>query len=230
MYLDTWGNVLTSSFQNLWYGVIAFVPNLLVSVIIFLVGWLIGSVLGKWVAQLLRAVKMDNALREVGTDDLLAKAGFRLNIGAFIGGLIKWFVIIVFLVAALEVLGLSQVTEFLRMVVINYLPNVVAAVLILGVAALIADALQRVIAGSARAAGISSAGFLGGLVRWAVWIFAVLAALAQLGVAPRIIEILITGVVAMLALAGGLAFGLGGREAAGKYVDKLRSEITHHRE
>jgi small-conductance mechanosensitive channel len=230
MYLDTWGNVLTSSFQNLWYGVIAFVPNLLVSVIICLVGWLIGSVLGKWVAQLLRAVKMDNALREVGTDDLLAKAGFRLNVGAFIGGLIKWFVIIVFLVAALEVLGLSQVTEFLRMVVINYLPNVVAAVLILGVAALIADALQRVIAGSARAAGISSAGFLGGLVRWAVWIFAVLAALAQLGVAPRIIEILITGVVAMLALAGGLAFGLGGREAAGKYVDKLRSEITHNRE
>ncbi len=229
MTVQLWANVLTSSFQNLWYGVIAFLPNLLIALIIFLLGWLIGSILGKWVAQLFRALKVDNALREVGTDELLAKAGFRLNIGAFLGLLVKWFVIIVFLVAALEVLHLNQVTDFLRVVVQNYLPNLVAAALILAAAALIADALQHLVSGSARAAGISSAGFLGSLVKWAVWIFAILASLAQLGVAARLIEILLTGVVAMLALAGGLAFGLGGREAASRYIERLREEVGSRR-
>jgi small-conductance mechanosensitive channel len=144
--------------------------------------------------------------------------------------LVKWFVIIVFLVASLEVLHLTQVTDFLRIVVENYLPNLVAAALILAVAALIADALQHLVSGSARAAGIPSSGFLGSLTKWAVWIFAILAALAQLGVAERLIEILLTGVVAMLALAGGLAFGLGGREAASRYIERLREEVaSHHR-
>ena len=229
MTAELWANVLTSSFQNLWYGVVAFLPNLLIALIIFLLGWLTGSILGKWVAQLFRALKVDNALREVGTDEVLAKAGFTLNIGHFVGALVKWFVIIVFLVASLEVLHLNQVTDFLRIVVENYLPNLIAAALILAAAALIADVLQRVVAGAAAAAGVSSAHFLGGLIKWAVWIFSILAALAQLGVAARLIEILLTGVVAMLALAGGLAFGLGGREAASRYLDKLRAEITHHR-
>ena len=228
MTVDLWANVLTSSFQNLWYGVIAFLPNLLIALIIFLLGWLVGSILGKWIAQLFRALKVDNALREVGTDELLAKAGFRLNVGGFIGLLVKWFVIIVFLVASLEVLHLNQVTEFLRVVVQNYLPNLVAAALILAVAALIAEVLQKLVAGSVRAAGIHSAGFVGSITKWAVWIFALLAALAQLGVAARLIEILLTGVVAMLALAGGLAFGLGGRDAAEKYISRLKEEMSHH--
>ena len=228
MTVDLWANVLTSSFQNLWYGVIAFLPNLLIALIIFLLGWLVGSILGKWIAQLFRALKVDNALREVGTDELLAKAGFRLNVGGFIGLLVKWFVIIVFLVASLEVLHLNQVTEFLRVVVQNYLPNLVAAALILAVAALIAEVLQKLVAGSVRAAGIHSAGFVGSITKWAVWIFALLAALAQLGVAARLIEIVLTGVVAMLAIAGGLAFGLGGRDAAEKYISRLKEEMSHH--
>src|SRR3990167_6546462 len=100
MVLNTWGQVIISSFQNIWFGVISFLPNLLADIIIFLVGWLIGSVLGKWVSQLIRSLKIDNALREVGTDEALSKAGIHLNIGAFIGGLVKWFIIVVFLVAA----------------------------------------------------------------------------------------------------------------------------------
>jgi small-conductance mechanosensitive channel len=228
MQLDTWGQVIISSFQNIWFGVISFLPNLLAAIIIFLVGWLVGSVLGKWIAQVIRSLKIDNALREVGTDSALSKAGIRLNAGAFIGGLVKWFVIVVFLVASAEVLGLQQITGFLRTIVLAYLPNVIVAALVLVIAAMIAEALQKIVAGSAMAAGVPSARFLGNLAKWAIWIFAILVALSQMGIGAEIINILVIGVVSMLALAGGLAFGLGSRDAAGRYVEKISREISHH--
>jgi small-conductance mechanosensitive channel len=229
MLLQTWGQVLTNSFQNLWYGVISFVPNLLVAIVIFIFGWLIGTILGRWVEQLIKSLRVDKALEEVGTDELLARAGFRLNAGAFIGGLVKWFIIIVFLLASVEVLGLVQVSDFLHQIVLGFLPNVIVAALVLLVAAVLADALQRVVTGSAMAAGITSAKFLGGIAKWAIWIFALIAALLQLGVAVVLLQTLFTGLVAMLALAGGLAFGLGGRDAAARYIEKLRDEVGARR-
>ncbi len=228
MSLDQLGEVLRESFFDLWYGVINFVPRLLVALIIFILGWLIGSILGRWVSQIVKSLKVDQAFEQVGTDEVLARAGFRLNAGAFVGNLIKWFVIVVFLIASVEVLGLTQVTDFLRTIVLGFLPNVIVAALILLVAALIAEALQKIVAGSAAAAKISSAKFLGGITKWAVWIFAILAALLQIGIAPALFQTIFMGLVAMLALAGGLAFGLGGREAAGRYIEKLRQEVGSH--
>jgi len=151
-------------------------------------------------------------------------SAFSLNSGAFLGMLVKWFFILVFLVAALEVLGLTQVTMFLTAVVLGYLPRVIVAVLILLVAAVIAEAAQRLVAGSARAANMRSANFLGSIARWAIWIFAILAALDQLGVTP-FVQTLFTGVVVALALAFGLSFGLGGQQAASRFIDKMQSEI-----
>jgi hypothetical protein len=220
--------VLVSSFQNLWWGLISFVPNLLVAVIIFVLGWLVGSILGKWVAQVIQSLRIDQALQGIGAGQLMSRAGFRLNAGAFIGGLVKWFVIIAFLVASMEVLGLQQVNDFLQQIVLGYLPNVIVAALILVVAAVIAEALQRVVVGAALAANLPSAALFGGITRWAVWVFAFIAALLQLGVAVVFLQTLFTGIVAMLALAGGLAFGLGGRDAAARYLDKLRKDISHH--
>ncbi|MEK7650886.1 MAG: hypothetical protein AAB364_03425 [Patescibacteria group bacterium] len=228
MFLDTWSNVLSASFQNLWWGVISFIPNVLVAVIIFIFGWLIGSVLSRWVAQIIRALKIDNALESIGTGDLVSRAGFRLDTGRFLGELVKWFVVVAFLVASAEVLGLHQVTEFLRGIVLGYLPNVVIAALILILAAIIGEAMQKFVTGSAKAASMPSAALAGGIARWAVWLFGFIAALLQLQVAVVLLQTLFTGLVAMLALAGGLAFGLGGRDAAARYLDKLRHDIGGH--
>jgi len=229
MLIDQWSQAITSSFNNLWYSVPLFILNLLVAVIIFLLGWLVGSVLGRWVAQLIKALKVDKALSEVGTDDLLARAGFRLDAGAFVGGLVKWFIVAVFLLASFDVLGLSQVTMFLREIIGGFLPNVIVAALILLVAAVIAEALQKIIAGSAMAAGVTTAKFLGGLTKWAIWIFALLVALSQVGIGRDIIVIVLQGVIYMLALAGGLAFGLGGKEAASRSIEKIREEMGSRR-
>lgn len=227
MLLQTWQEVFVRAIQDISAGIIGYTPKLFVAVVIFILGWVAGAIIGRIIAQLIKAVKIDNALREAGLEDVFNKAGFTLDSGKFLGGLIKWFIIIIFLVASLEVLELTQVTEFLQVVVLTYLPNVIAAVLILLVAAVVAEFMQNIVTGSAKAAEITSARFLGSVARWAIWIFAILAALGQLNVASEFVGTLFTGIVIALSLAFGLAFGLGGQEAAARYIEKLRKDIPH---
>lgn len=220
---------MVASFQQLWTGVIGFIPQLVVAIIIFIVGWVIAMALDRVVAQIFRALKVDRALESIGFEEPLARAGWQLDSGAFIGALVKWFVVIVFLVAAVDVLGLTQVNIFLSDVVLVYLPKVIVAAIILVASAVLADITQRVVTGSARAAHLPSAGFLGGVSKWAIWIFAILAALFQLGIAGPLVQTLFTGAVAAISLAVGLSFGLGGKEAAEKFIARLRSDIMDNR-
>lgn len=225
MVFTTWADVLSQSFSNLFYGLVAFIPNLVVAVVIFIVGWLVGVGLGRVVAQIVNALHVDQALKPTGIERLLSRAGFTLNTGKFLGWLVEWFFIVVFLVAALDVLHLTTVNLFISEVVLGYLPQVIVAVLILLVAAVVADAAERVVTGSAKAASLHAAGFLGTVARYAIWIFALLAALAQLNVATAFVQTLFTGVVIAVSLAIGLAFGLGGQASASRYLEKLQSEI-----
>lgn len=225
MTIATWSDVLSLSFKNLWLGVLGFVPNVIVAVIIVLLGWGIGSLLGRVVFQIIKAIKIDEALRRAGVEDFLAKGGLNLNSGSFLGGLVRWFVILVFLVGAFEVLHLSQVTLFLKDI-LNYLPQVIVAVLILIAAGLVADAMKKVVVSSAMTAEVSSAGFLGTVTKWTIWIFAILVALSQLGIASGFIQTIFTGLVVALSLGLGLAFGLGGQESAGRLIEKMGKEMS----
>jgi hypothetical protein len=228
MIISTWSEVLSLSFRNLWLGVVGFVPNLVVAIIIVLLGWGIGVLLGRVINQIIKAIKIDEALRKAGVEDFLNKGGLNLNSGAFLGGLVRWFVILVFLLGAFEVLNLSQVTLFLKEI-LNYLPQVIVAVLILIAAGLVADVMKKIVMSSAMAARIASAGFLGTVTKWVIWIFAILVALSQLGIAAGFIQTVFTGLVVALSLGLGLAFGLGGQEAAGQVVDKVSKEIADKR-
>ncbi len=225
MVFTTWADVLSQSFNNLFYGLVAFLPNLVVAIVIFIVGWLVGVGLGRVVAQIVGTLRVDQALKSTGIERVLSRAGFELNSGKFLGVLVEWFFIIVFLVAALDVLQLTTVNLFLSEVVLGYLPQVIVAVLILLVAAVVADVAERVVVGSAKAASLRAAGFIGKVTRYAIWIFALLAALAQLNVATAFVQTLFTGIVIAISLALGLAFGLGGQATASRYLDKLHSEI-----
>lgn len=225
MVFTTWAEVLSQSFQNLFYGLVTFVPNLVVAIVIFIVGWLVGAGLGRVVAQIVTSLRVDQAFKATGIEQVLSRAGYSFSSGKFLGFLVKWFFIIVFLVAALDVLHLATVNLFISEVVLGYLPQVIVAVLILLVAAVIAEAARRVVEGSAKAASLHSAGFLGKVAQYAIWIFALLAALAQLNVATAFVQTLFTGVVIAVSLAVGLAFGLGGQAAAARYLEHLHSEI-----
>ncbi len=225
MIVQTGASALQQSFYNLLWNTVNFLPALLLALIVFILGWFLATWLGWVVAEATRALRVDHALKQAGIDDVVSRAGYHLDSGAFVGGLVKWFIILVFLIAALQILGLTQVTFFLQQIVIGYLPNVIVAVLILLAGAVIAQVAEGVVSGSARAAGIAAAGFVGTMARWAIWIFAVLAALSQLQIAQAILQTLFTGVVVALALAFGLSFGLGGQEAAARFIEKTREEM-----
>lgn len=222
----SWGDVLKASFQEVWLGVANFIPSFLAAVVLFLVGWLIAVILGRLVAQVIKAIKLDVALRGAGFDKVVERGGFSLNSGEFLGALVKWFFIVVSLVAALEILGLTAVTGYLSTVVLNYLPNVIIAALIILVSVVIAEAVQKLVVSSAKAADISAANVLGMIAKWAIWIFAFMAALTQLEILNNFIQPLFIGIIAAISLALGLSFGLGGRDAAARYIEKVKDNVS----
>lgn len=224
MIFQTWGDVVVASLQQAWSAVVSFVPLFLSALIVFVIGWIIAVALGKLVEQVIKALRVDMFLSKLDFEKAMERAGMRLNTGAFVGGLVRWFLIIVALLAAANILQLTQVTDFLTSVLL-YLPNVVVAVLILVIAALVAEVAERVVRGSVEAAGLRRGSLVGLVARWSVWVFAIVAALLQLGVATVLLQTVVTGLVAMLALAFGLAFGLGGKDAAGAVVDRVIREV-----
>jgi len=228
MYIQNWADVLTSALQQVWEDFIIFLPTIIAAVITFIVGWIIAVSLGKIVHEIVKAVKIDQLLAKLGASAPLQRAGMRLDSGLFLGGIVKWFIIIAFLLASADILQLQEVSLFLRDV-LGYIPNVLIAAVILLLSVMIANFLHRVVVSSVAAAGLVSANFLGSVVRWAVLIFAFLAALIQLQIAPSLINTIFIGIVAMLALAGGLAFGLGGKEQASSFLSKLREEMSERR-
>lgn len=225
MAINTWSDILSLSFKNLWLGVMGFVPNLVVAIVLVLLGWGVGVLFGRIVSQIIKAIKVDEALKRAGVENFLNRGGLNLNTGAFLGGLIRWFIILVFLIGALDVLHLSQVTLFLKEI-LNYLPQVIVAVLILIAAGMVSDVMKKLVFSSASSAEISSAGFLATTTKWAIWVFAILVALSQLGIAAAFIQTIFTGLVVALSLGLGLAFGLGGQEAAGRTIEKIGKEIS----
>ena len=229
MIVSQSAGVLQTSFADLWYTVSQFLPQALAALVIFILGWVVGVVLYRVVDQVVKVLRIDEAIKATGVDDAVREAGFTLNIGSLLGTLVQWFVMIAFLMTALEVLGLNRVTVFLQQVVVLYLPQVIVAVLILILAAIVAEAAKNIIAGSARAAGARSGNLAGTVAKYAIWVTAVLAVLNQLGVAAEFVQTLFTGIVVALALGIGLAFGLGGKEAAARTIERIRSEITHSR-
>lgn len=228
MIVNTWGNVLSGSFQSLWAGIIMFIPNLIVAIVILLIGWAIGAIIEKVIEKFARTIKFDEALKKAGVENLVKRSGMNLNSGKFVGSLIKYFVVIVFLIASFDVLGLSQVTLFLQQIVLGYLPQLIVAVLILLAGAVVGDVMNRVVVASSRTAGVTSANFLGIVTRWGIWIFAILIALSQMGVAGAFIQTLFTGFVVAVSLALGLAFGLGGQEPAKRTIERIQEEMRHH--
>lgn len=226
MFVQSWGQVFTDSLQGVWMGVASFVPPFIFAIIVFAIGWVLAVLLERLVETVIKALKIDSLLRSAGMEEVVKRSGYSLNAGKFLGVLVKWFVIVVFLIASLDILGLSDVRFFLGSVVVDYIPNVIVAVLILIVAVIVADALQKVVIASAKAAHIKSTGLLGSITKWSIWIVAIVAALEHLGIAPGLIQTIVMGLVFAVALAVGLAFGLGSKEAAGRIAERVLHNVT----
>lgn len=230
MERDLFGS-LHSSFWGVSNDLFSFVPEIVLALVVVIFGWIIGGWLSHVVERIFAKLKVNQALDAAGVDEITDRAGYKLEAGIFVGALVKWFIILVFFVAALDILRLDQVTIFFRDVVLGYLPRVIVAVLILLVAMVVANVASASVAAGARAAGFSAAELLASFTRYSILVFAVLAALSQLEIAPELVEILFMGIVFAASLAFGLAFGLGGKEAAARYIDKISRHSSggdHH--
>ncbi len=216
------------SLQGLWYGFIETFPRILLAIIIFIIGWIVATTLGRLVMMAVDALKLDRSFKNTGVDEALARAGTRLHIGKVFGELVKWFIIIVFLVASLNILHLDAVTVFLQQV-LAYIPQVIIAALILVAGTILADFVRKVVSGSAAVANVRSAKMLGSIAYYAIWILALVTALDKLGIFGYFGQILFTGLVVMVALAFGLAFGLGGKEVAGKWLGRVSDDLSSNR-
>lgn len=223
MTASQWVGSVADTWAVLWDKLINFLPLLVGAVLILIIGWLVGWALGLLVDRVLRAISLPALFETVKIEALLKKAEIGVDTTALLAGLVRWIIYIVAFIAAAQVLNLPTVAAFFDQI-LGYLPQVVAAAAILLIGAVAAHFFEKVVSGSVKAAGLRHATSTGALVRYSVLVFAFLAALAQLGVATPLIQTLFTGFVALLAIAGGLSFGLGGQGLAKELLEKLRKE------
>ncbi len=223
----TWGDVFNASLQNLWWGFIQFAPKLILAIVFFVIGWVLGSLIAKAFEQVFKALKIDSFFRSIKVDNFFRKAGMNLNSGHFVGEVVKWFVIIIFLLPSLNLIGLDSIASFLENDVLGFLPKVVVAAFVLIIATIVADFLSKTIVAGSRAMNLKSANMLGSLAKYVIWVFAFIIALGQLGIAEGYMNILFTGIIGMLAIGGALAFGLGGKDAAARFIAKIGEDMSH---
>lgn len=221
MVVQSWTNVVVGSLEAVWAQFANFIPNLIGAIIVLIIGLIVAAGLGALVEKVFEALHLDQFLEKLGLKPYFDRAGLKLRASYFLGRLVYWFIVIAFLLAASDSLGLYALSAFLGNV-LAYLPNVIAAVLILLAAVVLGNFLRRIVMASVMSARLHAAHFLGTLTWWAIVVFGFLAALTQLNIAVAIIQSIITGFIAMLALAGGLAFGLGGKDYASHLLNRLR--------
>jgi len=219
-----WAYLVTNYLQSIWVGFLEGAVMVVGALIVFLIGLVVASLFGTLVERLVQVVKLDNLLQKLGVGEYVERAGMSLNSPKFFKKIVYWVFVIVFLVAASDILKLYSLSAFLNSILL-YVPNVIVAVLIMLAAFVLAHFLRGVVRASVKASKLHGAGFLGSLTWWSVVIFGFLSALDQLGIAVGIINVLVTGVIAMLALAFGLAFGLGGKDYAAYLLNKFKDQM-----
>ncbi len=224
MIVQNWADILVLSLQQLWAGFIYFLPLLLGALVVFIIGLIVAAGLGALVERVFVAIKIDPALSRTGVDEYFKRGGLQLNVARFLGRLTYWFVLIAFFLAAADILHFTALSVFLQSV-LWYIPQIAVAVLILLASVIVANFLKTLVRASVATAKLHVAKFLGALTWWTVMVFGFLAALSQLGVANSIVNIVAAGMVVMFALAGGIAFGLGGKDYAAYLVGRWKDDI-----
>ena len=192
-------------------GIVAAIPILLGALLIFVIGYLLAGWLKSLTVKVINITKLGNLFTNPAIKEFLKNAQISQKIEDVIGEIVRWIVITVFFMASINLLGLTTVTEFLNSI-LSFLPVIFASVLILLVGIIIAGFLEKMVKGSLGSTDPSLSRFMGKFVSYAVMVVAVMAAVSQLGIAQRFIDLVFTGFIATLAIALGLGFGLGSKD------------------
>ncbi len=221
--VTSWGTAIIAAFGNALNLLFEFVPRLIGFLVILLIGWIVASAIAKGITLLLRKVGFDRIADRIGLSRFAQQAGIRTDAADILGRIAYWFIFLIFLVSATNSLGLTTVSDLLGRVV-GFLPNVFVAILVLFLGTLAATVVADIIRGATASANIGNPNIFANIARFAILGFVALIALEQLQIATSLLNILFTAIVGALALAAGLAFGLGGQDTARRYLD--RAETT----
>ncbi|OGY42267.1 MAG: hypothetical protein A2Y67_04425 [Candidatus Buchananbacteria bacterium RBG_13_39_9] len=218
------GDAILEALASLWEGLVAYLPSLIAGIIILILGIFVARAIEKLLEKLIEAAKIDELIRKINVVKKIEEGGTKVVFSQIFAWMVKWFLYVALLIAVSEILRLGQFTLFLKDIAL-YLPNVIIAVLILVVGFVLGYFVDDLIVKVLKSTRAKLANLVGSVAKWAIIIFTVLAALIQLKVAVALIQMLFTAFVFMLALALGLAFGLGGKDAAKETIEEVKRDL-----
>jgi hypothetical protein len=219
-----WNNITMEAISSIWQGFLIYLPNLIFGMMILVFGWFVAVGFGKIVSSVLKKAKFDNFFEKEEWKEAMNKAKIKIKASCFIGSIVRWIIYVFFLWAAVAVFGLVYFAQFMREIV-GYIPNIIVASLIFVVAVMLADFLSKIIVVTSEKAKFKHTYLAGEIARWSIWIFAGFAILIELGIARELLSIIFTGIIALIVIAGGIAFGLGGKEVAGDVLKNLKDKL-----
>jgi hypothetical protein len=218
-----WNNLIAEPVRQMLTKILAYLPILLGALVILIVGWLVAKAIRGIINWLLKVVRFDTLADKAGISEVLRKGDLKISAREVVSGIVYWLIIIMVLVMTVDALGLPKASDILASL-FAYVPNVIAALLVLVVAMFLASFVSGIVRTAAGNANMPKPDILAGVSRWAIIIFAVTIALEQLGIAPLLVSATFNIILGGIVLALALAFGLGGKDAAAKYIDELRKK------
>ena len=216
-----WDNLIADPIRQMLAKILAYLPVLLGALVILIVGWIVAKAIRRLVDWLLKTARFDTLADKAGVSGILRKGDLKISPREVVSGLVYWLVIIMVLVMVVNALGLPKASDVLASL-FAYVPKVIAALLVLVVAMFLASFVSGIVRTAAGNANLPKPEIFAGVSRWAIIIFAATIALEQLGIAPLLVTTTFNIILGGVCLALALAFGLGGKDAAARYLDELK--------
>lgn len=223
-----YGDALISAWRNVMLSILAFLPNLIAAIAVFVIGWIVAGWLKILTIRVLEAIRLSSLLKGTGVRKFLKKADVTTKVEEAIGAIVKWLIILVFFIASINILGLTTVSLVLESI-LGYIPNVISAALILTIGVLISGFVESMVKGAVGSVDVKTGRLFGKIASYTIVVFATLAAISELRIAQVFINTIFTGFIAMLAIGFGLAIGLGAKDliarALTEWYEGFRREI-----
>ena len=211
--VSSWGEAVLVSATEALSNFLGFLPALVGAILILVLGWIISGLLAGLVERGLKLVGFEHAANETGINRFVSRAGGGWTASRVLAEIVKWFIRLIAIQAAAQVLGMERISEIINAVLL-WLPNLVVALVIVVIGALIGRFVAGIVRASTAEMGLGNPALLAGVAQYAILAFAIVAAIGQLGIGELVVNTLFVAIVGAVALAFALAFGLGGRDVA----------------
>ncbi len=215
--ITDWGTAMVTAVAAALAMFVAAIPKVIGFAIILIIGWIIAGAIGGIIAAILRTIRFNDLSQRAGLTGFIRNMGLQHDPAGVVAEIAKWFVRLIVLVVAFDELGLPAVSQVFNQM-LAWLPNLVVALVVLVITGILATAAADLVRGSTSEAGLGSPNLLANIAKVAIWGFGIVVAVNQIGVATALVDTLFMAFVGAIALAAGLAFGLGGRDTAGEIV------------